>query len=288
MRVAVVTDSTAYLPEGFAARHSVRVVPMHVTVDGVTGRDGVDLGAAELAAALAAGKRVTTSRATPDELAEAFRAELDGGADGVVAVHLSKQLSGTWEAARLAGDRINAETGATLVRVVDSGTAAMGLGFAALAAARAAVDGGSAAAVHRVAEDAATRTHTYFCVQTLDYLRRGGRIGTAAALFGSVLAVKPLLFVQQGRIVGLEKVRTTGRALGRLVEIAARAAGERPAALAVHHLEAPEPAADLAARLQDRLPTADACLVSEVGAAIGAHTGPGVLGVVVLEGGLGD
>jgi DegV family protein with EDD domain len=122
----------------------------------------------------------------------------------------------------------------------------------------------------------------FFSVETLDRLRRGGRIGAAAALFGTALAVKPLLHVAQGRIVPLEKVRTTARAAQRLVELAVRAAGDGPVDLAVHHLAAATRADDVAARLRERLPHVARLLVSEVGAVIGAHVGPGLLGVVVV------
>jgi DegV family protein with EDD domain len=123
-------------------------------------------------------------------------------------------------------------------------------------------------------------------VDTLEHLRRGGRIGSAAALLGSALAVKPLLHVDAGKVVPFEKVRTAGRARARLVDLAVQAAGSPPCDLAVHHLGAAERAADLVTQLQARLPMLSECLVSEVGAAIGAHAGPGVLGVVVLPGGL--
>lgn len=286
VHVAVVTDSTAYLPEGFADRHLVSVVPLHVLVDADGGLDGVDFGPAELAKALDERRTVRTSRPTPGELADAYRAALDGGADGVVSVHLSRDLSGTWEAARLAAEEVNAKAGAEVVRVVDSRTTAMGLGFAALAAASTAAAGGGAAEAERVATDVASRTRTFFCLQTLEHLRRGGRIGPAAALVGSALAVKPLLHVSGGQIVPLEKVRTTSRAAARMVELTAAAAGDGPVGLAVHHLGAPDRAAELATRLEEQLPNSDGCLVSEVGAVIGAHTGMGVLGVVVLPGGL--
>ncbi|MBO0839819.1 MAG: DegV family protein [Sciscionella sp.] len=278
MRVAVITDSTAYLPEGFAQRYSIGVVPLHVEVDGESMVEGVEFGPARLAAALAEHKRVTTSRPTPVELANAYTAALHSGADAVVAVHLSSQLSGTWDAARLAAE----DVGADRVHVVDSRSTAMGLGFAVLAAASAAVDGADPVAVQRIASDVAGRTSTYFCVPTLEYLRRGGRIGTAAALFGTALAVKPLLHVDAGKIEPLEKVRTMAKAVARLVELAATAAGTESVGLAVHHLAASELAADLANRLDERLPGSRGCLVSEVGAVIGAHTGPGMLGVVVL------
>ncbi|MER5262890.1 DegV family protein [Actinosynnema sp. NPDC002837] len=279
MSTTIVTDSTAYLPEGFAERHGVRVVPLHVAVDGRSRLDGVDFGPAELAAALGEHRRVTTSRPTPGELAEVYRSALAEGAEEIVSVHLSRDLSGTWEAARLAAEEVDPSR----IRVVDSRATGMGLGFAALAACAA---GGDAECAEAAAVAAAARVRMFFCVETLDHLRRGGRIGAAAALVGTALAVKPLLHVDDGRIVPLEKVRTMGRAIGRLVDLAASAAGSGPVGLAVHHLAAPERAAELATLLDERVPGSTGCLISEVGAVIGAHTGPGVLGVVVLPGGV--
>ncbi|TCP54852.1 DegV family protein with EDD domain [Tamaricihabitans halophyticus] len=278
MPVAVVTDSTAYLPEGFATRHGVRVVPLHVLMDGTTGLDGVEVGAAELAKALADKRRVTTSRPTPDELAEVFAAELAAGASAVVSVHISRLLSGTWEAACQAAERVDPAR----VRVVDSRTTGMGLGFAVLSAARAAGAGATPSAVEAAATDTAAGTATYFAVETLDYLRRGGRIGAAAALLGTALAVKPVLHVSEGEIVPLEKVRTMNRAVARLAELATAAAGDREVRTAVHHIAASERAAALANRLDEALPRSPGCVVTELGAVIGAHTGPGVLGVVVV------
>ncbi|HEX3780252.1 MAG TPA: DegV family protein [Pseudonocardiaceae bacterium] len=282
MSVAVVTDSTAYLPEGFASRQAVSVVPLHVLVDQESGLDGIDFGPVELAKALGEHRMVTTSRPTPAELVKIYRTVLDEGADAVVSVHLSRDLSGTWEAARLAAEEVGVER----VRVVDSRSTTMGLGFAVLGAAAAAADGAAPAEVERVATDIASRTRTLFCLQTVEYLRRGGRIGPAAAFVGTALAVKPLLHVSHGQILPLEKVRTTGRAVTRLVDLAVQIAGDDPVSLAVHHLGSPERAAELATRLEECLPAAAGCLVSEVGAVIGAHTGIGVLGVVVLPGGL--
>ncbi len=281
MPVAVVTDSTAYLPSGVAERRRIRVVPLEVRLGDRVGREGVDITAGELATALADRHLdVQTSRPAPAEFAAAYRAALDGGADAVVSVHLSRELSGTWEAARLAAE----EVGADRVRVVDSRAAAMGLGYAVLAAADAADSGADGAAVEAAAAGVAARCRVYFCVDTLERLRRGGRIGAAAALLGTALSVKPLLHVSDGRIVPLEKVRTTARAAARLVELAVRAAGSGPVDLAVHHLDAEERAQDLADRLRERLPRATRLLVSEVGAVIGAHAGTGLLGVVVVPG----
>ena len=218
MPVAVVTDSSAYLPDGFANRHAVHVVPLHVLIDDWSGLDGVDIGPAEVATALSGRRTVTTSRPNPDEFVRAYRRLLDEGADGIVSVHLSRELSGTWESARLAAQEI----GVDRVRVVDSRTAVMGLGFAVLRAATAAGGGASGAAVEDAAVAAAARTRTFFMVETLEYLRRGGRIGSAAAFLGTALAVKPVLHVKDGHIVPLEKVRTTNRALARLVDLAER------------------------------------------------------------------
>ena len=203
-------------------------------------------------------------------------------ADAVVSVHLSRALSGTWESARLAAEQV----GAKRVRVVDSRSTGMGLGFSVLAAAAAAADGGDLDTVYDTAQRVGACCRVFFSVDTLEHLRRGGRIGSAAALLGSALAVKPLLHVDAGKVVPFEKVRTAGRARARLVDLAVQAAGSPPCDLAVHHLGAAERAADLVTQLQARLPMLSECLVSEVGAAIGAHAGPGVLGVVVLPGGL--
>ncbi|WP_410671824.1 DegV family protein [Amycolatopsis sp. cmx-4-68] len=277
MSVAVVTDSTAHLPEGFAERHAVRVVPLHVLVDGVVSLDGVETGPAAVAEAMSQRKIVTTSRPTPTEFVKEYRAALADGAEAIVSVHLSRELSGTWEAAVLAAQ----EVGPDRVRVVDSRTTAMGLGFAALHATSAASAGASAAEVEAAAVAAAGCSSTLFVVETLEHLRRGGRIGPAAALLGTALSVKPVLHMSEGRILPLEKVRTMNRALARLVELAAQAADGDDVELAVHHLASPERAVELANRLEEAVPRSAGCVVSELGAVIGAHTGPGVLGVVV-------
>ena len=169
--------------------------------------------------------------------------------------------------------------------VVDSRSAAMGNGFAVLAAARAAARGEDMAAVAAAARDTAAATRTLFVVDTLEHLRRGGRIGHAASMIGTALSVKPVLHVADGRVVPLEKVRTTARALVRLVQRGVEAAAGRPVMVAVHHLAAPERAEKLAADLQTRLPGLRELYVSELGAAIGAHVGPGAVGLVVAPAG---
>jgi DegV family protein with EDD domain len=278
-RVVVVTDSTAYLPDGLADELSVRVVPLQVVLGGRSGAEGLEVTPAQVAAALAAWVPVSTSRPTPAEFAAVYREALTGGASGVVSLHLSRELSGTWDSARLAA----AEVGVDSIRVVDSRSAAMGLGFAVLAAAEAAAAGGSPEEVYAAAVGTAERTTTLFYVDTLEHLRRGGRIGAAQALLGTALSVKPILHVREGRIVPLEKVRTVSKGTARLEALAVTAAGDGPADVAVHHLAAPERAALLADRLRARLPQVRQFYTSEVGAVVGAHVGPGVLGVVVVR-----
>ena len=278
-RVVVVTDSTAYLPAGLADELSVRVVPLQVVLGGRSGAEGSEVTPAQVAAALAAWVPVSTSRPTPTEFAAVYREALEGGACGVVSLHLSRELSGTWDSARLAAG----EVGADSIRVVDSRSAAMGLGFAVLAAAKAAAAGGSPEEVYAAAVGTAERTTTLFYVDTLEHLRRGGRIGAAQALLGTALSVKPILHVREGRIVPLEKVRTVSKGIARLEALAVAAAGDGPADVAVHHLAAAERAALLAERLRTRLPQVGQFYASEVGAVVGAHVGPGVLGVVVVR-----
>ena len=278
MPVAVVTDSTSSLPEGLAAQRNIRVVPLSVRLGAQVGREGVEIDTTQLCAALADRRLdVQTSRPAPAAFLDCYRAALDAGASAVVSVHLSRELSGTWEAARLAADEI----GADRVRVVDSRAACMGLGYAVLAAADTADGGGGIEEVAAAATDVARRCRIFFSLDSLERLRRGGRIGAAAAWVGTALAVKPLLHVAQGRILPLEKVRTTARAAQRLVELAVQAAGEGPVDVAVQHLAAAARAEEVAARLRERLDVAR-LLVSEVGAVIGAHVGTGLVGVVVV------
>ncbi|HEX6755342.1 MAG TPA: DegV family protein [Mycobacteriales bacterium] len=277
--VVVVTDSTAYLPEGLAERFGVSVVPLQVVLGGRTGAEGSEITPTDVASALANWVPVGTSRPTPADFAGVYRGALDGGARGVVSLHLSRDLSGTWDSARVAADEIDP----AVIRVVDSRSAAMGLGFAVLSAAEAAAGGADLEEAYQAAVSTAERTTTLFYVDTLEHLRRGGRIGAAQALLGTALSVKPILHMREGRIVPLEKVRTASKGVSRLEALAVAAAGDGPVDVAVHHLAAPDRARTLAERLQVRLPRLRRLVESEIGAVVGAHVGPGVLGVVVVR-----
>ncbi len=277
MPVVVVTDSTAYLPET-AAAGGITVVPLHVVMGGASGREGVEIGPAAVAEALSAHRgRVSTSQPTPGEFAAVYRSLLGSGASAIVSVHLSGALSGTSGSAETAAGDVDGE-----IIVVDSRSTGMGLGFAVLAAAAEAARGGTATEVAAAAEAAIAKTSTFFYVDTLEHLRRGGRITAVSALLGTALAVKPLLAVVDGQIALRDKVRTAGRALDRLVALAFEAAGDSRVDLAVHHLAAPARAETLTAALRDKLGDRIRNLyTSEVGAVVAAHAGPGLAGVVV-------
>lgn len=273
--VHVVTDSTASLPSDEQVR--LHAVPLHVMVGDESTLEGVGISADDVAAHLAAGRRVTTSQPSPAAFAAAYRAAADAGARAVVSVHLSGELSGTVHAAALA-----AADAPLPVRVVDSRTVAAGLGFAARAAAETALDGADVDTVARRALAVADSSRAVFLVESLDHLRRGGRLSAASAAFGTVLGVRPLLAVRDGRIQVVQKVRTRAAAVDRLAAVAAESAGRRrEPVLAVHHLGDEDGAGRLARDLTDR--TGLGVVVTPVSAVLGAHVGPGVLAVVVAD-----
>jgi DegV family protein with EDD domain len=280
MTVRVVTDSTAFLPAEVVEAARMRVVPLSVTVSGQAGREGLDVTPDDVVRAL--GERrytVTTSRPTPADFADVYRELLADGAAGVVSVHLSSRLSGTYESALLAAEEFDGR-----VRVVDSASAGIGVGFVALRASAVADAGGDVEAVRTAALAAVERVSTLFYVDTLEFLRRGGRITAAQALLGTALAVKPILHVVRGEVVLKEKVRTSSRALARLADLAVEAAQESDVDIAVQHLGAPDRAKALHDSLVDRLgDRVHDRYLSEVGAVVAAHTGPGVIGVTVYR-----
>lgn len=274
MTVVVVTDSSARLPVQEAQKWGIRVVPLHILVDGHDLRDGVD----DVPDDLYTRGHVTTAGATPAELGAVYRqALLDSGGDGVVAVHISGALSSTLGAAEHAAGEF-----AGLVRVVDSKSAGMGTGFVALAAARSADGGADLNEVVAQAESAGRGVRAYIVVHRLDNLRRSGRIGTAASWLGTALSLKPLLRIdEQGQLVLLARVRTASKATAAMVEQVIEVVGEGRAALAVHHIASPVAAADIAATLAAALPGCGPAFVTDLGPVLGVHVGAGAVGIVV-------
>ncbi len=274
--VALVSDSTS-VDAHLAARLDTTVVPLQVVIGARSYDEGSAATPETVAAALRAWTPVSTSRPAPEQFVRVYREAAAAGAEAVVSIHLSSEVSGTYESAMLASREVDID-----VVVVDSRHLGMGTGFAVAEAAEALDKGASAEEAAERARTRAEATTGLFYVDTLEYLRRGGRVGAAAAFVGSALAVKPLLRIEDGRIVPLDKVRTSSRALLRLEELAVDA-GRRNGTVdvAVSHLANRDRALTLADRLRDRLPGIADLVVNEVGAVIGAHVGPGMLAVVV-------
>jgi DegV family protein with EDD domain len=268
--VVVVTDSSARLPAALVEKWGIHVVPLHILLDGNDLRDGVDDVPDDIYKLAA-----TTAAATPAELADAYQQALaDSGADGVVAVHISSALSGTCRAAERTAADLDPN-----VRVVDSKSAAMGVGFVALAAARAAADGGDLDTVADAARAAVDRGHAFVVVHRLDNLRRSGRIGGAKAWLGTALALKPLLRLDDGKLVLAQRVRTVSHATQAMIDRVCQVVGHDAAALAVHHVNNPDGAQEVAAALGERLPACEPAIITELGPVLALHVGAGAVAV---------
>jgi DegV family protein with EDD domain len=276
----IVTDSTASLPAELAQAHGIRVVPLQVVIGARVLDEGPDGATPEVVAqALRDFVPVSTSRPAPALFADLYRSLEAEGVEEIVSVHLSGEMSGTFESAQLAALEVDLP-----VHVVDSGQVGIATGFAALTAADVLEAGGTAQQAAEAALARGEAATSLFYVDTLEYLRRGGRIGAAAAIFGSALSVKPLLEIAGGKVVPRERVRTASRALARLAELAVEAAGDRPVDVCVSHLANADRAGELAATLTERL--ADGLqgrevMCGEIGAVLGAHVGPGMVAVCV-------
>jgi DegV family protein with EDD domain len=279
--VAIVTDSTAGLSTEDAHAHGISVVPLHVILGEDILAEGVAGGATPTLVAQALRERipVSTSRPTPAAFLAAYDAAAAAGATEVVSIHLSAKMSGTYESAQVA-----ARSAAVPVFVVDSRQVGIATGFAVLTAAGLSQSGRRGVEIAKLAQARAEATRSLFYVDTLEYLRRGGRIGAAAAAVGSALSVKPLLWIRDGEVASLERVRTSTRALARLADLAAEACGVRQVDIGVAHLANESAARELAEALRSRLaPHLGDRQVwcGEVGAALGAHVGPGMVAVCV-------
>ncbi|MDN4174383.1 DegV family protein [Nocardioides sp. SOB77] len=279
-RTVVVTDSTASLPSEVAAERGIVVVPLQVVIGAEVHDEGEGGATPEMvAAALKSFTPVSTSRPSPAAMTEVYERAVAEGATEIVSVHISGDMSGTFESAQLA-----ARSASVPVVAVDSRQVGVATGYAALAAADVAAAGGTAAEAAAAAAARAEVSSSLFYVDTLEYLRRGGRIGAAAALLGGALAVKPLLTIAEGRVESLERVRTSARAISRLEELAVEAAGDRPVDVCVAHLASADRAGALAGRLGERLAEqldGRDVWCGELGAVLGAHVGPGMLAVCV-------
>ncbi len=274
MSVGIVTDSTAYLPESVAQRLGIEVVPVQVISGGMAFDEVGGISVDEVSAALRANKQVTTSRPSPERFIETYQKLQAAGCDSIVSTHLSSGLSGTYESALLASKRMNIE-----VQVIDSYAIAMMLGFAVESGAAVAQAGGSIADVVTTIKRRCAAGSITFYVDSLEFLERGGRISPLKSRVGSALSVKPLLHMTNGKVEQKELVRTSAKALERLVEIASSAA-RIPSDIAVHHVAAEIRANQVAQELCEILGIPE-ITVTQAGAVVGAHVGPGAIAVVV-------
>lgn len=277
MTVAIVTDSTSSLSPTDAATEDISVVPLQVIIGADVYTEGVDVTSDMIADALASFVPVNTSRPTPDDFLAVYERLAAEGAEAIVSVHLSAKMSGTLDSALLA-----AKQSPVPVTCIDSTQVGIATGFAAGRAAEARDAGEDAAGVAEAARRAGESSTCLLYVDTLEYLKRGGRVGAAAALIGSALAVKPILTIQDGLVVPLERVRTQAKALARLEALAVERAHacDEGFQIGVQHLASPAVADAVSARLSAAL-AIDPIPVDEVGASIGAHVGPGMISVTV-------
>jgi DegV family protein with EDD domain len=281
-RVAIVTDSTAYLPEDCLKQYHITVTPLSVIWGEETYRDGVDISPGEFYSRLTTSKTIpTTSQVTPGVMQETFHSLLEQGYD-VLGIFLSSKISGTYQSAVQALDLIGNVK--RKVEVIDSLWTTMAMGWPVLTAARAAQSGESLSECRKITENACANVGVLFVVETLEFLRRGGRIGGAQALLGTALNLKPILEMRQGKIESVERIRTKHKATLRTVEIIAeRLKGKSSIRLAVTHAVSETDALAMLGAAKDVMHPVETmcCPLSPV---IGAHVGPGTVALNYMSG----
>ena len=277
-RVAVVTDTTGYLPGELVQRNEIQVVSLYVNFGGEkTVREANITDYAQFYEDLRGTDALpTTSQPPVGDFLEIYEPLIEAGHD-IISVHISAGLSGTCDAARQAVESLERDGHTGRVRVFDSATGAGGIGIVALAAAKAAREGGDLDAVEVAARTAREQLKIWFAIDTLEYLRRGGRIGAASAWIGSTLKIKPILTVES-EMTPIERVRTSARAFERMVDYARQRHAAGADGWVVQHIQSPDQAAKLVDAGREIFGS-EPVWVSEVGPVLGVHTGPGLLGV---------
>jgi DegV family protein with EDD domain len=281
-KVAVMTDSTAYLPDNLVKSLSITVAPQVLIWGEDTFRDGVDIMPDEFYKRLKTAKVMpTTSQVSIGDVKSSFETLLESGYD-VLGIFISSKLSGTIQSATQARELL--PKAADRISIVDSDSTAMAMGFHVLTAARAAQAGASLAECRQLAEESRAHTGVYFVVDTLEFLRRGGRIGGAQALLGSALNIKPILELRNGRIESIEKVRTKGKAIDRMIDLVVQRVGDRkPVRLATLHANAEVEAREALEKATLQLHP-DETVFASVSPVIGTHAGPGTIGLAFMAG----
>lgn len=278
-RIRVVTDSTADIPEEMRLAAGIAVVPLSVNFGNESLRDKIDIGPEEFVRRLkAAGKALpTTAQPPPGLFEETYRRLADEGAEEIVSIHISEKLSGTCGSARIAAEEVAERV---KVEVIDSRSISLGLGFIALEAARVAETGADLATVVATVQKMMDNIHIIFFPDTLEYLQKGGRIGRAAAIAGSILSLKPLMRLDEGVVVPHERTRTRSKAIDGLVKFAK----DFPHIRQLGALKIGDGDLDtLLERLGGIYPR-EKLIVIDASPVIGVHLGPGALGLIIDAG----
>lgn len=281
-KVALVTDSTSYIPKDVREKYPITVVPQVVIWEGQTYEDDVTITPEQFYTRLRTAKVMpSTSQASVVNMHKAFSTRLEQGYD-VLGIFVSGKLSGTYQSAVLGREQLT--SGAEKVDFIDSETTAMAMGFMVLAVAKAAMDGASLADCRALAEKARSHVGVYLTVGTLEFLHRGGRIGGAQRFLGTALNLKPILTVDGGRVEPVERVRTRGKALDRVVELVAeKCAGKSPIRLATLHADSEADAKLMLDKITPMLNPVESVFAA-VSPAVGANTGPGTVGLAYMTG----
>lgn len=281
-KVALVTDSTSYIPKDIREKYPITVVPQVVIWEGQTYEDDVTMTPEQFYTRLRTAKVMpSTSQASVVNMHKAFSSLIEQGYD-VLGVFISSKLSGTFQSAVQGREQLG--NGQDKVDLVDSNTTAMAMGFMVLAAAKAAVEGASLADCKALAEKARDHVGVYLTVDTLEFLHRGGRIGGATRFLGTALNLKPILAIEDGRIEAVERVRTRGKALDRLVELVAeKCAGKSSVHMATLHADAEADAKVLLDKITPLVHPVESVFAA-VSPAVGAHAGPGTAGLAWMAG----
>lgn len=280
--IAVVTDSTAYIPADLVQKHNITVAPQVLIWDDKTYRDGVDIQSEEFFNRLKNSKTMaTTSQVSVTDMQAIFQGLVEKGYD-VFGIFISSKLSGTIQSATQARELMGAA--GEKVTIFDSASTAMAMGFQVLAVARAAESGASLKDCLALAEKARENTGVFFAVDTLEFLHRGGRIGGAQRFLGTLLNMKPILALQDGKVEGLERIRTKTKAHERVLELVLEhTKGKSPVRLATLHANAAEDARALLAKAEKELNPVES-IFAEVSPVVANHAGPGTVGLAFMAG----
>lgn len=281
-KIALVTDSTTYMPPELVKKYNISVAPQVLIWGDQTYKDGVDIESSEFFTRLKTAKTMpTTSQVAVISFQEIFQ-DLVGKGYEVLALLISSKLSGTVQSAMQARDLMSSAR--EKVNVVDSQSVAMALGFQVLAVARALENGASLKDAIALAEKSHQYTGVFFAVDTLEFLHRGGRIGSAQRFIGTMLNMKPILAIQDGRVEGIERIRTKSKAHDRVLELVVEnVAGRTPVRLATLHANAGEEAKALLSRAEQVLNPVES-IFTEVSPTVGTHAGPGTVGLAFMAG----